>query len=332
MIDETKVPDISVVIPCYNAERWVGRAIESVLAQEGVTVEVIVIDDGSTDVSVDVLRRYEVCIHWETGPNRGACAARNRGLALARANHIMFLDADDFIGPGLLASMRKSILDHDADCAVAQVFDQSEHGWMARRRRPRTDDWRHLLEDWLLGAFVPPCGLLWHSRLLKEIGGWDEKLRKNQDGDLVYRALLRGMAFCTTEESHAVYWHHGGQRISSNLSREKLLDTFGTMQMLIEILEVRGELTGSLRRAASHSSHTLERCAVELADPALSQKLSKFRKTHGFPRYDGSILHVGASRIIGLRRKQKISMAVNRIRQMLKVRRLTRVSEVKNAS
>ena len=78
-------PEISVVIPCYNTERWVARAIDSALAQEGVRVEVIVIDDGSTDGSLEVIRGYDGRIRWETGPNRGVSAARNRGLALAAA-------------------------------------------------------------------------------------------------------------------------------------------------------------------------------------------------------------------------------------------------------
>ncbi|TQE98389.1 MAG: glycosyltransferase [Spiribacter salinus] len=332
MTDETKVPDVSVVIPCYNAERWVARAIDSVLAQEGVTVEVIVIDDGSTDGSVDVLRRYEDRIHWETGPNRGACAARNRGLALARADYVMFLDADDYIGPELLASMQQSITEHGADCAIAQVFDQSEHGPMVRRTRPRTDDWRHLLEDWLRGAFVPPCGLLWRRCLVEKIDGWNAQLRKNQDGDLVYRAILDGAAFCTTAEGHAVYWHHAGGRISSNLSRGKLLDALATMQTLTAALESRGELTGPLRRAVSLSSHTLERRAVELTDPALSRDLADFRRSYGFPRYDGSTLHIATSKIIGLPRKQKISRILQGLQQKLKGRRILRESEAKHAS
>lgn len=70
----TPPSDISVVIPCYNAEKWVGRAIDSVLAQEGVSVEVIVVDDGSTDGRLDAIRAYGDRIRWETGPNRGACA------------------------------------------------------------------------------------------------------------------------------------------------------------------------------------------------------------------------------------------------------------------
>ncbi len=315
------MPDVSVVIPCYNAEKWVGRAIDSVLAQEGISVEVIVIDDGSTDGSLDVIRTYGDRIRWETGPNRGGGAARNRGLALVSAPHVMFLDADDYICPDLLRSMQQSITEHGADCAIAQVFDQSEHGPMVRRTRPRTDDWRLLLEDWLRGAFVPPCGLLWNRRLLEKIGGWNEKLRKNQDGDLVYRAILDGAAFCTAKEGHAVYWHHAGGRISSNLSRAKLLDALATVQTLAAALEARGELTGPLRRPLSLSSHTLERRAVELDDPDLTRDLAEFRRSYGFPRYDGTVLHIAVCTVVGLARKEAVSSFVHAARSRARILR-----------
>lgn len=76
-------PLVSIIIPCYNAADYVGEAIESALAQTYSPTEVIVIDDGSTDGSLDLLRSFGDRIRWETGPNRGACTARTRGLALA---------------------------------------------------------------------------------------------------------------------------------------------------------------------------------------------------------------------------------------------------------
>ena len=92
-------PLTSVVIPCYNAEGYVGEAIESALNQTYRPVEVIVIDDGSTDGSLDVIRSFGDRIRYESGPNRGPSAARNRGVQLARGELIQFLDADDVLHP-----------------------------------------------------------------------------------------------------------------------------------------------------------------------------------------------------------------------------------------
>jgi glycosyltransferase involved in cell wall biosynthesis len=75
---------VSILIPCYNAERWVAQAIETALAQAWPEKEIIVVDDGSQDGSLEVIKRFANRIRWETGPNRGGNVARNRLLELAR--------------------------------------------------------------------------------------------------------------------------------------------------------------------------------------------------------------------------------------------------------
>jgi len=95
---------VSIIIPCHNAERYVAQAIQSALDQTHPDCEVIVIDDGSTDGSPDIIKSFGDRIRWETGPNRGACAARNRGLALATGEWIQFLDADDVLTPDCIDS------------------------------------------------------------------------------------------------------------------------------------------------------------------------------------------------------------------------------------
>ena len=69
---------VSILIPCYNAERWIAAAIESALEQTWPRKEVIVVDDGSTDHSLSIIKRYGEEIRWETGPNGGGNVARNR--------------------------------------------------------------------------------------------------------------------------------------------------------------------------------------------------------------------------------------------------------------
>lgn len=90
---------VSIIIPCFNAERWLREAIDSVLNQTYPTIEVIIIDDGSTDASLDITKQYGDRIIWETGPNRGGNHARNRGFALSKGNYIQYLDADDYLLP-----------------------------------------------------------------------------------------------------------------------------------------------------------------------------------------------------------------------------------------
>lgn len=86
---------VSIVVPCYNAERFLVETLDSAFAQTYPHTEIIVIDDGSTDGTAELIRSYGGRVNAEFGPNRGASAARNRGTALARGEFIQYLDADD---------------------------------------------------------------------------------------------------------------------------------------------------------------------------------------------------------------------------------------------
>src|SRR5262249_45863039 len=97
-------PELAVIIPCWNAEPYVARAIESVINQNYPELEIIVIDDGSADKSLEIIRSFGNRVRWETGPNRGSCAARNRGLFLSTAKYVLFLDADDYLDDGYLSN------------------------------------------------------------------------------------------------------------------------------------------------------------------------------------------------------------------------------------
>ena len=91
------MPKVSILIPCYNAERWVAQAIQSALDQTHDDKEVIVVDDGSTDNSLDIIKSFGDKIRCETGPNRGGNVARNRLLELSTGEWLQYLDADDYL-------------------------------------------------------------------------------------------------------------------------------------------------------------------------------------------------------------------------------------------
>ncbi|NJL43625.1 MAG: glycosyltransferase family 2 protein, partial [Pseudanabaena sp. SU_2_4] len=113
---EQAVKEYYDLINNHNYGRFVGEAIESALAQTHPNVEVIVIDDGSTDDSLSVIKSFGDRIRWETGPNRGGCAARNRGIELARGALVQFLDADDLLYPLKLARMVPLAINGGSGC------------------------------------------------------------------------------------------------------------------------------------------------------------------------------------------------------------------------
>lgn len=114
---------ISVIIPAYNAARYLGAAIDSVLAQGWQALEIIVIDDGSTDHCVQVAQHYQPLVQCVQQPNCGPGAARNRGIRIAQGEFLAFLDADDLWLPGKLESQ---MADLDAHPALDMVFGQVE--------------------------------------------------------------------------------------------------------------------------------------------------------------------------------------------------------------
>src|SRR5437764_379604 len=90
---------VSIIIPCYNAERFLMETLESAFVQSYTHTEIIVIDDGSNDRTAELIRSCGKRVRSSFGPNRGASAARNRGMGLARGEFIQYLDADDLLVP-----------------------------------------------------------------------------------------------------------------------------------------------------------------------------------------------------------------------------------------
>ena len=102
---------VSVIIPVYNCERFLAEAIESALAQTYRPLEIIVVDDGSTDQSADIARSYEE-VRYIYQSNQGLAVTRNRGLAIAQGEFISFLDSDDLWLPNKLAVQVEHLIEH----------------------------------------------------------------------------------------------------------------------------------------------------------------------------------------------------------------------------
>jgi len=126
------MPRISIIIPTYNYAHFLDAAIDSAQAQaaQDVAVEIIVVDDGSTDDTPHVLEKYQNAITVITQDNMGLSAARNTGIAQAKGNFLCFLDADDILGPGTLTA-QLNVLAHEPDAHVAvcrnRLFAETDH-------------------------------------------------------------------------------------------------------------------------------------------------------------------------------------------------------------
>lgn len=123
--------DISVIIPIYNVEKYLRRCLDSVLRQESVTTEIILVDDGSTDSSGKICEEYAAshsnikCIHID---NSGPSTAKNVGYDVAIGNYIAFIDSDDEIKPDMLSLMLQSGYQHNADIVCCNYIQVDEEG------------------------------------------------------------------------------------------------------------------------------------------------------------------------------------------------------------
>jgi cellulose synthase/poly-beta-1,6-N-acetylglucosamine synthase-like glycosyltransferase len=195
-----KVPQprlASVVIPCYNAERFLAETIESALAQTYDKVEIIVIDDGSTDNCVGIIRSYGDRIRAEFGPNQGASAARNLGMALAHGEFIQYLDADDLLMPDAVERRTTALQKYGADVAYSdwERFVEVEPGVfeMSERIVRRVEDVHRNPEIAVITDFwAPPAALTYRRSIVDKVGGWKEWLPIIQDARFLQDAVMVG--------------------------------------------------------------------------------------------------------------------------------------------
>jgi len=195
-----KQPSISVVIPCYNAAAYIGATIDSVLAQDWPELEIIVVDDGSKDDSVALLRRRYPAVRVEVQANGGVASARNRGLALAGMDLVALVDADDIWLPGKLAA-QVARMQAVPGCRMSYTAWQvwpcvdpvPDPAWLAALAAQAPDPrWRGA-SGWIYPELLLDC-VVWTSTVLaerslfQEIGGFDTGLRIGEDYDLWLRA------------------------------------------------------------------------------------------------------------------------------------------------
>ncbi|MDT7856819.1 glycosyltransferase family 2 protein [Rubrivirga sp. S365] len=202
-------PTVSVVVPCYNAESTVRRAVASALAQTAPPDAVVCVDDGSSDGTVGVLRELAAedgRVRVLTGPNRGACAARNRGLAEATGTYVQFLDADDALDAGKFDAQVEIAERAGADF-VAGASRYQAPGREPRVDRPRAGNpWVRLIEKELGNT----AANLWRRSAVEAVGGWDAAWPSSQEADLMARLLKNGAAVAYDLEPRATVYGQEG--------------------------------------------------------------------------------------------------------------------------
>ena len=203
------VPATTIVIPAFRAAATLPRTLASLVGQTDAAWEAIVVDDGSPDDGAAIVARHAAAdprIRLLRQPNRGAAAARNAGLAEARGDLTLFLDADDTIATDYLARMRARFGGDRAAGAVACGYVRRSAGGslLARCAAPRLDR-----DPVGLCRQRPPTAMhaiLSRTALLRALGGFDTGLVTNEDWDLWWRMARAGTRFAIEPRLLAQYW------------------------------------------------------------------------------------------------------------------------------
>jgi glycosyltransferase involved in cell wall biosynthesis len=203
-------PLVSILIPCHNAAPWLAATLESALAQTWAEKEIIVVDDGSTDPSLEIARRFEPRgIRVITQANAGASAARNAAWRASRGAWLQFLDADDLLEPGKIAHQLAGAGAAETGAALCGTWNrfQAVPGDLPPVAQPLSADLPAV--EWMILKFehnlmMHPAAWLTSRALAEQAGPWDESLSLDDDGEFFSRVVLAstGVRCCRAAVSH----------------------------------------------------------------------------------------------------------------------------------
>ncbi len=223
---------VSVIIPCFNAERWIAEAITSCLSQTYPEIEVIVVDDGSSDRSLEVIKSFSHKITWTaTGKNLGGNHARNLGFTLAKGQYIQYLDADDFLKSNKIAKQVTHLEQFQGDIIYCDVAYQHHpaNGSPYREEAKflgiagRTADFLYSL---LAYGCLPPMAYLLRREVVLNSSGWDENLRAGQDRDFLLNLAIHQNLKVLYRPGFDCFYRRYGNVTVSTANKPRLVSSF----------------------------------------------------------------------------------------------------------
>ena len=255
-------PSVSIITPCYNGARYLRETIESALAQTRPQLEMIVIDDGSTDDSAAIAESFGEPVRVIRQKNQGESVARNRGIEVARGSHLMFLDADDLLHPEALERLTDAVAGDPRAVALMGYslffeFDRTP----IRTIQPDVEDFLSTIISRNPGA--PHCYLT-PTAIVKEAGGFCDSLVYFEDWDFWCQVALTGAPLVPVDFVGALYRRHSNAQTPSAKKVDRKLGHVRVIQRLLEGLLDSDDLTERYGQQAFWSSWAALRSARDL--------------------------------------------------------------------
>ncbi len=267
---------VSIVIPCYNVDRYIEECLDSVYVQTFQEIEVIAVDNNSTDSTLDKLYGYKEKIQNDlivlTEKTKGAPAARNKGLSKAKGEWVQFLDADDLLVP--------TKLEHQINLIGT---NKSKHLFVAGAYRVLKLDGIEeedfvLDSDPILACFKKELGItssnLWTKKALLHIDGWNEKLKSSQEADLMFRLIKKGTDVIIDNEPLTIIRQREFGQISNNSVENQLR----FLDLRIEIFNYIKKNQASLFDKEAYMLHNTLYCLIRFLSRSDRKKAAYYYK------------------------------------------------------
>ncbi len=251
-------PLVSLIIPCHNAGPWLTVTLESALAQTWPHLEIIVVDDGSTDESLQIARSYESGrLRVITQPNRGAAAARNHGLRVATGDYVQFLDADDLLAPDKISRQLAQIHPLGPGILASGTWGrfQTTPSSAVFSPEPNQRDLsgiEFLQINFEARTMMHPAAWLAPRALLDRAGPWDESLSLNDDGEYFARVALGAERIVHCAEARSYYRSNLSGSLSGRKDPRALQSLYRSMELTLNGL-LRHDGSPRSRAAAAYA-------------------------------------------------------------------------------
>lgn len=242
-----------MIIPCFNARTWICEAVSSVLDQRMERMEILVIDDGSTDGSADLVEMQFPSVRVIRSEHRGVSHARNLGTRLSGGAWIQYLDADDLLAPDKLKRQVAALESSGADVAYGdfQEFVRAADEVPAGKViSPRLSDPAISL---FTGAWFPPAAYLFRRAIVDRAGGWKEELKIIQDARFAWDCAFYGGQFVRVEGLAAYYRKTGENSLSRRDSAAFIRECFANARSVEALWQAHDRLAAEHRQALLHA-------------------------------------------------------------------------------
>ncbi|MDF3079270.1 MAG: glycosyltransferase family 2 protein [Sphingobacteriaceae bacterium] len=233
-------PKVSIIIPVFNSERYLRDTIECVLNQTWRNIEVILVDDGSTDSSFSIAREYKSDTVKVIGQqNGGGSKARNTGLLNATGDFIQYLDSDDLLPPEKIEKQLK-YLEATPDCLIGCLWVRfrnspgesfgatGPHESIRRNLKPL--EWLTIHHTMLIQCWLTP------RLLIDQAGPWDEQLSFNDDGEYFARVVAKAKEVLFCPETIGYYRSEGSNSVSSMNSYQKFVSAYNAARSYEKVI------------------------------------------------------------------------------------------------